>query len=719
MSGTFVPSPGWLLHSALAGGLVLLLACAGTQLTRQPARRQRLGEWGAAAALLAAVLCAGPPWLYLSLPVSAPAAADPVNAVSSLPLLPLPVEAEAFPVEVPLEWLALGGWEPEPIPSPAEPPACSSSAATPTPLDAGGLNLSHDGLTTGLGIGYAVCALMLLGRWLLGHLALWRLLHTAQPAPESVAVLFADMTADMPRRPRLLVSRRLRVPVSCGLLQPTVVLPAGFDAGASPAALRCVFAHELTHLRRRDSWACVLFGLAQAVYFYLPWFWWLRRQVRLCQEYIADAAAVAEAPQAEDYAQFLLSLTAAPAAPVAATGVLGNSSDLFRRITMMLRSPVGMERHCPRRWTWLAAGSLLALAICVSGFGLRAEAPPADRETVALVPATAPEPPKPPPAKEPPRDDDRAPNPAPPPPPPPPPLPGPGVLPAELEDLIRSLRELPGGDPKQIQERVMKAVEQLQRQLQARGLPADAAEAARQRALEALARLGERQGIRIGRVGDGRLGVRVERPTPAMIDQLDLPAGEGQVITEVRPDSPAAKAGFKVNDILLQFAGKPVSSDLEKFIKVVEEVKPDEAVDAVVLRRGKKETIKGVKLPEAKAPRPDPAGWQFPGFPPGGFPLPPNVVWPLAPGRGGVMTTVLRTNDRFTTRYQEGNLTITLTGNVADGKIQLGEVHVQDGASGNKYDGIDKVPERYRDKVKSLLEMTEKGNIRIESKKSE
>src|SRR5207247_770115 len=107
----------------------------------------------------------------------------------------------------------------------------------------------------------------------------------------------------------------------------------------------------------------------------LPWFWWLRRQVRLCQEYVADAAAAGQEP-AVDYAEFLLSLTGAPAVPVAATGVSGSTSDLFRRVRMLLQKPVQVQKRCPRRWSLTAAGALFALAIVVAGVGLRAEAQP-------------------------------------------------------------------------------------------------------------------------------------------------------------------------------------------------------------------------------------------------------------------------------------------------------------------------------------------------------
>jgi hypothetical protein len=80
------------------------------------------------------------------------------------------------------------------------------------------------------------------------------------------------------------------------------------------------------------------------------------------------------------------------------------------------------------------------------------------------------------------------------------------------------------------------------------------------------------------------------------------------------------------------------------------------------------------------------------------------------------MTTSVRTDDRFTTRHQEGSLVITVTGKVTDGKAKAGEIQVQDGNATNKYESVDKVPEQYRDKVKNLVEMSEKGSIKVETK---
>ncbi len=77
---------------------------------------------------------------------------------------------------------------------------------------------------------------------------------------------------------------------------------------------------------------------------------------------------------------------------------------------------------------------------------------------------------------------------------------------------------------------------------------------------------------------------------------------------------------------------------------------------------------------------------------------------------------MFRTPERFTLRHQEGNLIITLTGKVADGKAKVNEINVQDGLQTFKYESLDKVPQQYHDKAKNLIEMSEKGSARIEIK---
>jgi beta-lactamase regulating signal transducer with metallopeptidase domain len=701
MSGLGVSTGAWLVHSAAGGGLLLLLVWGLVRHTRQPARQQRLGEWGVLAALLLTVLSLAPAWLVLRVPILAPThtAAKPSEIAAPVP--PAPDRADLPPGEERAEagpdgsagadaltddrdnTLASAPGAPD-APSlprtdpgqPASPPACparaeDSPAAAETGAAADGATpvpFAGAAVLACLGLVYLLVAAGVLTRWLLAHLALWRLLRTAEPAPAAVAGLFA---AALPgrRRPRLLVSHRLRVPVSCGLLRPTVVLPAALCQRL--AALRWVFAHELTHLERHDPWTCLLFGVAQAVYFYLPWFWWLRRQVGLCQEFIADAAVASQEAAPEDYAQFLLSLTTAPVAPAGAASVAGRPSDLFRRVTMLLDSPGPVERRCPRLWSWTAAAGLVVLAILASGVSLQAVAAPVPAaDDLAAAPAVPPAPPPTPTAdaaKEPARAD----------------IPTPPSSPAPQPDAgKRDGSERRGlAIPPDFFERVWRAWQ------------------------EAFANGSRPVPARAVRPGDGRLGVRVAPPEDDLADQLNLARGQGLVVEDVRPDSPAARAGLRVHDLLLTLDGKPVPTEVRRFARLVEELRADVPVDAVVLRKGKRQTLAGLVLP---------------GAPPAGRPLPPRPSGPRSPAfapAGGV-TSVLHNGDRVTIHFQQEPVSITITGTMAGGEVRVAEVLVQIGGVATRYPSLDRVPQPYRGQARLLIELGDPGGTRTKARPS-
>jgi beta-lactamase regulating signal transducer with metallopeptidase domain len=709
----------WFLQSALGSGFLLLLVWGLLAWFRQPAWRQRLAEWGLLAALILGFLSLGPRWLAVPLLQEeltlSPPSDQPtvVELLPTEPAVPLPGEESGPEPErlipddavgtLPVDPAPFEVTEPEPAevqsPPMSGPPAPASHI--PSELQAPTPPLSLDRLIAWIAIAYVLITSCLLCRFLVGHWALWRITRSARPAPPAVEHLFQSMTQNGRICPRLLVSHRLRLPLSCGLWRPTVILPA-FLCDRPSEFLRWIFAHELTHLERRDAWTCWLFSLGQIVYFYQPWFWWLRRQVRLCQEYIADAAAAAQAPSAVDYAQFLLSLTPAPAVGLGASGVLESTSDLFRRITMLLQGPARVEKCCPRWWSLAAACGLLALAVLVSGISLR---PAAAHAEPAVVPVPDDEQANPPPKKEAPK-------------------------------------QAPGADPakvKQMRDQMEQMREQMMNQMQGQG----------QMRMGMGGMGGMGGGMSFTVMTESRLGVRVSIPTATLIEQLDLPKDEGLVIDHVQANSAAAKAGIKAHDILLELKGKAVSNNVQDLLKTLKEIKANTPVDVVVMRKGKRETIKGISLPEAKAGDFGFAAGRGMGgvqgfggggmMPPGGFGGGGGGGFganPMLPGAGGqqgfgfgggmggfntqgergVLTTNFRSGNRFTTRHEEGSLIITVTGTVEESKAKVSQVQIQDGNQTNKYDSLDRVPEQYSDKVKNLIEVNEKTNTSIEIK---
>ena len=70
------------------------------------------------------------------------------------------------------------------------------------------------------------------------------------------------------------------------------------------AVLRWSLAHEWSHVERHDFRAWLMAGLVRLLFFYQPLAWWLRRQLRLCQDFLPTPGR-RESPQTEDYAEFL------------------------------------------------------------------------------------------------------------------------------------------------------------------------------------------------------------------------------------------------------------------------------------------------------------------------------------------------------------------------------------------------------------------------------
>jgi beta-lactamase regulating signal transducer with metallopeptidase domain len=880
----------WWLGTALCGGLILLAACLAMRAIGQPALRQRLGELAVVAALAVAVLRLGPAWWSVPWPAAtAPATGDDATTwsveMTALPVWVTP--AEGVWVEVPHpegngEWVQTSRLN-EP-PSTPEPP-----------LAAGGWDWRP--WVVGLTAAYLAVAGLLTVRWLLGQWALGRLVRQGRPASMRVRKLFTLMAfGTVWPLPVLRLSRRLRVPVCFGLRQPTVVLPEVLDYTADETALRWVFAHELTHLRRRDPWSYWALGLAQAVYFYLPWFWWLRRQVHLCQEYIADAAAAREGAAADEYAEFLVSLAKRPATPLGATG-LGSSSDLMRRVQMLLNSTTRVQGTCPRRWSVVTAGGFFGLAVLLSGLGLHAQTPkdgdqkevqqkkviildqddlkggkliidgkdvdvlkllsddvlklvPAEMNVIvdvldggqakkvielvekdgqpdkkrsitividvdgkkvtipidgdldaakikaAVEKALAA-------AKKQAGAADKAPDAE--------------ILAERLKALAveqKAIAERQGQaaraqakdaqkkavelrarvladqkkaddpDVKSQLEAAQKALKAVEKQLDdehfkalmkkleelkaSKGVDAEQIRKGVADKLQALQQQGQlrvapgegaRWIFRSGAAGGGRLGVAIEQPSAVMADQLDLPKNQGLVIVDVAKDSPAAKAGLRANDILLEVDGQAVSNDPGAFAKQIQELKAGESFNAVVLRKGKKERIRNITLPEGKGDEGDVRFRVVPkieGFPGGKLDLqiePPKVIIPAVPKVPAVpaaprppvapkvpapprrvlvapkteqaekssstSVSIEIKDGQFKAVQKDGDVTITVTGKAIDGKVNVGEITIQDGDEKSSYKELSRVPEKYRDRIKKLISNASDAPVRFEFRKSD
>lgn len=90
-----------------------------------------------------------------------------------------------------------------------------------------------------------------------------------------------------------------------------------------------------------------------------------------------------------------------------------------------------------------------------------------------------------------------------------------------------------------------------------------------------------------GRTRRGWVGVRIQRVTPEIAENLGLPKAEGALVASVTPDGPADKGGLKAGDVVLTFDGKTIE-DMRRLPRVVAETAIDQSVPVEVWRGGKK-----------------------------------------------------------------------------------------------------------------------------------
>ena len=89
-----------------------------------------------------------------------------------------------------------------------------------------------------------------------------------------------------------------------------------------------------------------------------------------------------------------------------------------------------------------------------------------------------------------------------------------------------------------------------------------------------------------GKVTRGRIGVAIQNVTRDLADSLGLAKTDGAVVGAVEDDSPAAKAGIEVGDVILKVDGRNIesSSDLSRTIRAV---RPGQKVAVSLWRAGK------------------------------------------------------------------------------------------------------------------------------------
>ena len=172
------------------------------------------------------------------------------------------------------------------------------------------------------------------------------------------------------RLPRLFRVSGLKSPCLVGIVRPAILLPRELPAEALSWAL----AHELTHLKHRDTWYMLLMTLARCVHWFNPLVWLMvrtaRRDMELCCDYDLLNGQGEEARRA--YGRAILDQIAGRDRGCSGltTGFSGSKREVFARFRAM------MDTAPKRKGRALLALAAAAIVLSGSLVACQAEAQP-------------------------------------------------------------------------------------------------------------------------------------------------------------------------------------------------------------------------------------------------------------------------------------------------------------------------------------------------------
>jgi beta-lactamase regulating signal transducer with metallopeptidase domain len=183
--------------------------------------------------------------------------------------------------------------------------------------------------------------------------------------------------------PRLRQSATIKMPFACGVLRPTIVLPAESE-NWSQDRRHAVLLHELAHVKRHDLIGHTVGRIACALYWFHPLVWTAAKRLRSESERACDDLALICGTHASDYAEHLLEIVTSvrrDRTPMVALAMARRKE--FEGRMLAILDPQ-LRRTAPNRWKTGALVASLGLVSVVVG-----AAAPVARTTapISLAPA--------------------------------------------------------------------------------------------------------------------------------------------------------------------------------------------------------------------------------------------------------------------------------------------------------------------------------------------
>jgi serine protease Do len=94
-----------------------------------------------------------------------------------------------------------------------------------------------------------------------------------------------------------------------------------------------------------------------------------------------------------------------------------------------------------------------------------------------------------------------------------------------------------------------------------------------------------------GRVVRGYLGIYPQALTPELAESMETPSKEGIIVSQMEVDTPAAKAGLRQGDVIIEVNGQTIGSDVNAFRLRVADLPVGEEILLTVFRDGQRKKV--------------------------------------------------------------------------------------------------------------------------------
>jgi beta-lactamase regulating signal transducer with metallopeptidase domain len=224
----------------------------------------------------------------------------------------------------------------------------------------------------------ALCvALALLGAcwriifWLAGRRSLAQLIRASRPVDGLFLTNWRERGEAARQHVRVLESPSIDLPLTCGIWRPVIILPSALLGPTASSQLHECLEHEWAHVAHGDALTWFFVRLLDPLLWFQPFFWRLKRELRVCQDQLADESVVQMSGDRTSYAELLASLTRRHTAwtAIPALSMWDRPSHLRRRIESLLSDSIAVRLTARRHVLAATLAALASIALLVAALG--------------------------------------------------------------------------------------------------------------------------------------------------------------------------------------------------------------------------------------------------------------------------------------------------------------------------------------------------------------